>query len=206
MVAAPTFAGSQAYWENRYLRGENSGKGSYGRLADFKARFLNEHMRRFASASVIEFGCGDGNQLSLARYPTYAGYDVSEQAIEICRERFADDPSKQFFLMSSYDGRQADVALSLDVIFHLVEDDVFETYMVTLFSASPECVIVYSTNFDRAPAVGLPHVRHREFVEWVENRRPDWRLVDVISNDYGTKARTPGPTSPADFYVFEKSD
>lgn len=31
------FSGSASYWENRYVRGGNSGAGSYNRLSEFKA-------------------------------------------------------------------------------------------------------------------------------------------------------------------------
>ena len=78
------FPGSQPYWERRYARGGDSGAGSYGRLAIFKAEFVNSFVRDHGIRSVIEFGCGDGNQLSLAEYPSYFGLDVSRSAVEAC--------------------------------------------------------------------------------------------------------------------------
>ncbi len=33
---------SSAYWEERYIQGRNSGNGSYGRLAEFKAKIIND--------------------------------------------------------------------------------------------------------------------------------------------------------------------
>src|SRR5260370_40522100 len=129
------FRSSAAYWERRYTHGGTSGVGSYGDLAKSKATFLNDFVRGHGIKSVVEFGCGDGNQLSLADYPSYVGLDVSRAAIGLCRQRFATDPSKSFFL---YDGTcfadrggvfAADLAISLDVIYHLIEDQVFETYM-----------------------------------------------------------------------------
>src|SRR5690606_41175429 len=36
-----TFMGSQAFWEANYARGGDSGAGSYGEMADFKAEVLN---------------------------------------------------------------------------------------------------------------------------------------------------------------------
>ena len=74
------FRHSAQYWDDRYRLAGNSGAGSYGRLADFKANVLNEFVAREKIASVVEFGCGDGNQLSLSRYPRYTGFDVSEHA------------------------------------------------------------------------------------------------------------------------------
>ena len=73
--------GSAKYWELRYRRGGNSGAGSYNNLAKFKANFLNNFVIENHIKSVIEWGCGDGHQLSLASYPQYIGYDVSKQSI-----------------------------------------------------------------------------------------------------------------------------
>jgi hypothetical protein len=39
----PCFSGTQSYWEERYANGGNSGQGSAGQLADFKAEILNRH-------------------------------------------------------------------------------------------------------------------------------------------------------------------
>jgi len=95
------FRGSAEYWERNYARGGTSGPGSYHAAAEAKAAFLNDFVRTHEVRSVIEFGCGDGNQLSLADYPRYIGLDVSRSAIELCKRRFAGDATKSFFL---YDG------------------------------------------------------------------------------------------------------
>src|SRR5579859_8234848 len=60
------FRGSSTYWEERYRAGGNSGAGSYGRLAEFKAEVLNGFVHSRGIRSVVEFGCGDGAQLALA--------------------------------------------------------------------------------------------------------------------------------------------
>ena len=49
------FRGSAAYWDARYRAGGNSGAGSYGRLAAFKAEVLNEFVRRRGIRSIVEF-------------------------------------------------------------------------------------------------------------------------------------------------------
>jgi SAM-dependent methyltransferase len=195
------FAGSASFWERRYRRGGTSGAGSYGVLARGKAEFLNAFVREHSVESVIEFGCGDGNQLSLAEYPRYVGLDVSRSAIGLCQRRFAEDTSKSFFL---YDGKYfvdqagifvADLAISLDVIYHLVEDCVYETYMNQLYRAARRYVITYST--DAVMADTCPEVRHRRFTSWVERNCPQWRLAE----------RVPGPGSrpdSPDFFVYER--
>ena len=93
-----SFGSSSRYWENNYVRGGTSGNGSYGAFAQAKAEFLNTFVRRHDIKVVIEFGCGDGNQLALAEYPRYIGLDVSRAAIALCKRRFADDLAKSFFV------------------------------------------------------------------------------------------------------------
>lgn len=78
MTTAPW---SSEYWERRYAAGHNSGAGSYGALAEFKADVINRFVARNSVQTVIEFGCGDGAQLELADYRHYVGYDVSETVL-----------------------------------------------------------------------------------------------------------------------------
>lgn len=59
-----TFNNSQDYWRKRYEKGGNSGLGSYDHYAVFKADVLNAFFKENHIQSVVEFGCGDGNQLS----------------------------------------------------------------------------------------------------------------------------------------------
>src|SRR5580698_5815352 len=92
------FNGSVSFWERNYARGGTSGSGSYGEFAKAKADILNKFVNEHDINSVIEFGCGDGHQLSLADYPSYVGLDVSRSAVKLCKRRFADDPTKSFFL------------------------------------------------------------------------------------------------------------
>lgn len=195
------FPGSASFWEKNYQDGKTSGDGSYGMLAQGKAEFLNRLVKERDIKSVIEFGCGDGNQLSLAHYPRYVGLDVSKSAISLCKSRFADDPTKSFFL---YDGAYfvdranlftADLALSLDVVYHLIEDSIFETYMTELFAAGRRYVVVYSTNMVMADTA--PHVRHRPFCSWVEDKCPNWTLTQVTCGPNSGPAR-------ADFFVYER--
>jgi len=153
--------------------------------------------------SVIEFGCGDGAQLSLFKIPNYIGLDVSKTAIKMCIERFKEDKTKSFFL---YDPEcfvdncnlfKAELTLSLDVIFHLIEDHIFETYMKHLFSSSSKYVIIYSSDTDENARLTAPHFKNRKFTKWVEVNLPDWKLIEKIKNKYPNE-------SPSDFFIYEK--
>ena len=77
------------YWERRYSQGGNSGSGSFGVLANYKAAFLNDTIKRLGIQSVIDFGCGDGAQISQLACQNYTGVDASQFIIEACRKRYA---------------------------------------------------------------------------------------------------------------------
>lgn len=201
---AENFSSSERYWEERYKTGGDSGAGSYGPFAEFKAEVLNRLVRERGVRSVIEFGCGDGNQLSLAEYPSYTGYDVSETALALCRTRFASDATKRFRAMREYDGEQAELTLSLDVVYHLVEDEVFEGYMRTLFAAATRYVVILASDSEDVPMPPAAHVRHRHWTPWVARTFPEWRLAEHIKNPYPYTGDSRTGTF-ADFYVFERA-
>jgi SAM-dependent methyltransferase len=202
------FPGSTDYWERRYEAGGTSGSGSYGRLAHFKAEVLNAFVAEHSIQTVLEMGCGDGAQLSLADYPRYVGLDVAPSAIALCAERFVDDPTKSFF---RYDpgawvnrgAFAADLALSLDVLYHLVEESVWETHLRHLFGASGRFVGIYAA--DRHSAREGPHVLTRPFTPWISTHLPDWTLVAHVPNRHPLDPADPDETSIADFYFFEKN-
>ena len=200
----PGFRSSDQYWKARYRRQGNSGSGSYGRLAQFKAQVLNEFVREHRVASVIEWGCGDGNQQALADYPRYVGVDISKQAIKLCRRRFAHDPSKRFLLSRDAErlGIEADLALSLDVLYHLVEDSIFENYMQSLLRSAVRYVGIYSSNHDEPGHV--PHVRHRSFSGWMARNAPDWHCSGFVDNPYPYDAANPEQTSWAHFGFYQR--
>lgn len=195
---------SKSYWDTRYLKKQNSGSGSYGRLAIFKAQIINNFVSSHNIQSVIDMGCGDGNQLALAKYPSYIGFDVSDKAIAICKKKFRGDKSKRFLntktLQKSHDFK-ANLVLSLDVIYHLIEDDVFEEYMQTVFSLSDTYVIIYSSNYEERIA---EHVRCRVFTDWVKTEQLDFELMEIIKNEFPFDENHPTTTSMSDFYVYKK--
>jgi SAM-dependent methyltransferase len=209
-VRRRTFPGSRDYWEARYARGGTSGPGSQGELAAFKAEVLNAFVREQGVASVIEFGCGDGQQLALADYPAYLGLDVSPTAIRLCRERFRGDARKRFAL---YDPErhepgdpawQADLALSLDVIFHLTEERAFQLYLQHLFAAARRFVVIYSSDAEDTPPGEPAHVRNRRFSAWVEARQPGWRLLRRLPNRYPYRGDA-AAGSVSDFFFYGRA-
>jgi hypothetical protein len=207
------FPGTKAYWENRYATGGNSGGGSYNRLAEFKAEILNSFVKTNGIKSIIEFGCGDGNQLSLADYPAYTGFDISDAAITLCKNKFRDDHSKTFFSMNEYNRSfKAELVLSLEVVFLLIEDTVFKEYMSRLFQTSTKFVIIYACNFDGKQN---QHLKPRDFVKYIQKKIKGWDLIKHIPNKYPYKNPSDSnypyevydPNySWSDFYIYSKQE
>jgi|SRR5665647_443195 len=188
-ILARRFHDSGTYWEQRYAQGGTSGAGSYGAAAQWKARVVNDWVTRYGITSIVDLGCGDGNQLKLAAYPRYLGLDRSASAIVSCIRQFQNDPSKSFL---RYDPEtasdpagwlKADLALSLEVIFHLVEDDIREDYLHRLFASADRFVIICSSN--RSVTAQGPHERHEAFTPWVMKNATGWTLVEQVKPPAG---------------------
>ncbi|MBN7762760.1 hypothetical protein JYP52_16590 [Nitratireductor aquibiodomus] len=192
------------YWEKRYRDGGNSGAGSYGRLAEFKAEVINSFIDRHQIQTVLDLGCGDGNQLSLLEIPSYIGADISEDALERCRRRYGGDASKAFHHIEFVKPLRADLTLSLDVIYHLVTDGIYESYMTQLFGSAKRFVMVYSTNHDERGPEGW-HLRHRRFTDWVRSQG-GFELLEEIPNRYPPKSGGGGEaSSPCSFFIFKRT-
>lgn len=195
------FPGSGSYWERRYQRGGTSGAGSYGQIAQFKADYLNVVVSSRNIGSVIEFGCGDGAQLSLAQYPKYIGLDVAKRAIELCSSRFARDPSKSFFLYEptcfvNRGALEGELGLSLDVILHLVEDEMLAKYLSDLFGASSRLVAIFTEDCISRDLAA--HVRYRTVESWLHTVPAGWQVVERVKNPHF------GVDSRANFLLFER--
>lgn len=197
------FNNSSQYWRDRYCLGGNSRSGSYGRLAKFKALVLNDFIKKNGISTIVEFGCGDGAQLSLLNCPAYIGFDVAEKAIEICKQKFDEEKSFKFFLLDDDEFNlleKQELALSLDVIYHLIEEEVFESYMKKLFDSASRFVIIYAYSFDKT--YNSKHEMGRDFLSWVGKNIEGWELFQKLENQYPYDKNSPDNTSQSDFYFF----
>jgi hypothetical protein len=129
--------------------------------------------------------------------------DVSSTIVASCKEKFKSDSNKRFIHYKpgdfvSDDSTKSDLALSLDVLYHIVEENNYFTHLKDLFSLGKRFVIIYSTNFYLEET---EHVLHRKFTEDVLRLFPDWMLVGHIKNPFPGNGEQ---ESMADFFVFEK--
>jgi len=196
---------SRKYWEKRYFDGGNSGKGSYGNLSKFKSKIINEFIEANNISTALELGCGDGNQLKDFKIKKYVGLDVSKTIISKNVETFKNDKNKYFYLESDYLNKEKfDVTLSLDVIYHLVEDTIFEDYIKKLFKFSDKYVIIYTFS-DRVKKINFSnHIKYRDINTISEKFKNEWSLHKHIVNEYPTSDPNNGDFSMSDFYIFKK--
>lgn len=202
-VHSGKFKNSKKYWKQRYKRGGNSGSGSYNNLAEFKGRVINEFVKKNNIQTVIELGCGDGNQLKYFNFPIYIGFDISSIALKQCKSLYTEDTTKSFYKIKNIKNYKADLVLSLDVIYHLVEDKAFYKYMKQLFDAATTYVIIYSSNFSDDKKY-MAHVKHRKFTDWIKENNENFELIKHIPNKFPEKETMERKTSFADFYIYKR--
>lgn len=153
---------------------------------------------------MIEWGCGDGNQLGLLKVDEYCGCDVSQTAIDLCTKKYCMDTTKHF---SVYNGektiikRKSDMSMSLDVLYHIIEDEIFDNYMYNLFESASKYVCIYSRNEDIRTNL---HVKSRCFTKYIEEKFPQWKLERYVANRYPYDYNNPGDmnTSHSNFYFY----
>ena len=164
------------YWEQRFRNGGDAGAGSRGHYGNTKAAAVNKIIAEHDVQTVIDWGCGDGLMAARIIASRYIGLDVSPAALELCRHA-ADGPGREWHLYDGFTdpGIRGDLALSLEVIFHLVDDALYHRYMELLFGSAPLVCVVSSNRDER----GEPHVLHRLFVRDVP---ADFKLLSHERN------------------------
>ena len=207
-VLQRTFPGSASYWERRYAAGGTSGVGSAGPQARWKAQVVNGWVSSLGVSSVVDLGCGDGQQLALAEYPRYLGIDPSGTAVRLCMERFSGDGTKSFLHLPPGEFAdpagwlRADLALSMEVLFHLVEEEVYDDYLRLLFASAERFVVICSN--DTSEGRLAAHELYRSFTAWVATHEPGWQLreqldppadVDLMASMYLYERSPSTPTS-----------
>lgn len=170
-----------AWWEAWYAAGGDSGPGSRGEQAQWKADTINEFIQQNDIRSVFDLGCGDGEQIALIEVPIYMGFEPSRTARDRAISRFRYDRSRAF--PSNPAGLRAQLALSMDVLYHLFDDIERAAYLDTLFAAGKRFVLIYTTRDSSHDYAG--HVWHRS---------PPAGWTEQIDS--------PDPTSNCSFFVY----
>ena len=141
---------STKYWEDRYKKGGNSGRGSYNELAKYKADIINDFINKNNIKTLIDYGVGDGNQLKLIKCKNITGIDVSTTVIKKLRIIFKNDKNKKFYERKNFKlTNPYELAISCDVLYHLIDFTIWDNYLFDLFTYSNKYVIIYASNEDK---------------------------------------------------------
>lgn len=141
------------YWDVRHSNGRTSGNGSIGCLRDFKWEKIEEHVGKVND--VIDVGCGDLSFWDGRDCDNYVGIDCSEVVIQ---KNIVKRP-KWNFITSRSDNTmvsmlcKADVVFCFDMLFHIMEDDVYENTIENLTRFSKKHVFIYT--WVKNPFVGF---------------------------------------------------
>lgn len=65
---------------------------------------------------------------------------------------------------------KAELTLSLDVIYHIVNETEYEKYLKMLFDTSKKYVLIFSSNHDHNKHEAKEYIHHRKFTDWVEKK------------------------------------
>lgn len=189
----------KTYWEERYQKGGDSGGGSYGKFAEFKAKIVNKLVDENNIKNVIEFGCGDGNQLEYMQYKNYVGLDISPTAIELCSKKFKGDKNKKFinYVPGKLNSilKKIDMAVCLDVLYHIIDEEDFVKTLDDIFSVSANFVVLYT--FLEEPNIRLSiHLKYRNIIEYLKKYK-NYSVYQIIKQKYIDE-------SFADFIILKK--
>tara|TARA_A100000164_G_C21632299_1_gene641814 strand:- start:20 stop:667 length:648 start_codon:yes stop_codon:yes gene_type:complete len=184
------FNNSEEYWNKRYYWGGNSGPGSYNEEAKIKANFINKLIIQKNIKNIIDIGCGDGNNTKLFKNINYIGFDVSPYIINQNRKLFKTDSRKKFFVLDDSFQKKIEelkskidtsetITLSLDVIFHLIEESIFLNHINNLNLISTGHLAIISSNCNEEYNPDIPHVKHRNFINFLDQKK--WLLTEKTS-------------------------
>lgn len=153
------------YWDSRYQRGGNSGKGSYGDEGSEKVCAIAKLCQHQGIDSILDIGCGDmslGARLVTAIKPRkYLGLDVSPVIIEKDARRF---PSLSFVVIDNCTfSYPADLVLCIDVLFHVKDDADYSALLGSIKRSFTKMAIV--SNYHTSLEQNLPnsHMARRVF-------------------------------------------
>lgn len=136
----------------------SSGPGSRGEFAAWKVQVLNDFFQQQAIQSVVDFGSGDGVVAQELKVPDYVGMDVLPQSVGQCKRMM---PGREFHLIkpSEVVNRTAEVALSLEVIFHLTDED-YRVHMDNLLRCAQRFLIICAAE---GPGVPTGSMHYHKF-------------------------------------------
>lgn len=196
------------YWDGRYKERLGSGEGSRGDLLEYKAKYLNDLFKKYEVESVFDFGCGDGYLANLLECKQYFGVDISQHAAQQCRElvkkpnfvfeqghfgNYGADVIKRKF--NNLFGVDVDAVMCIDVLYHIMDENLVEIVLQSMFGAKAKIVITYTI-----PNKNMDGKKHGGIFHFNTNR-----ILDKVTQGYLLISHTqPRGISGAVFNVWRR--
>jgi len=160
----------KGYWDRRYLSGASSGGGSVGRTRDWKWGLIDEHVE-ISGKSVLDVGCGDLSFWENRDCKRYTGLDFSDVVIE---KNLLRRPDWSFRCTDASEPADlsTQIVLCLDVLFHVLEDPVYEGILRNLSRWTEEKLFIYT--WWRSP------FREKDSDGWYQYYRPLMESVSLL--------------------------
>jgi SAM-dependent methyltransferase len=139
------------YWEQRFSSGDWEAKRGRWQTQSFaKGQIPYIHLNGDFEGTLLDFGCGLGDAMPIYKesYPKakLIGVDISQAAVDICRERYG---SFAAFAQGDFSSvPEADVIITSNVLEHLDDDRTIASgllsrcrhlYVITPYKEDPLC-------------------------------------------------------------------
>jgi len=179
------------YWEERYANGQNSGSGSYGDNAVFKSSIINRVIDEYGCSNMVEFGCGDGNQMTLFKNIPYMGYDISPTIIakNIVKYKHLTHAKFEVMDMNGIYDKCFDLSICVDVLFHLTIEEDWYRLIDHVCKAAKKWVVII-TNTEEIREEYFPHVNFKRKIIPVLDQREDVIIDEVITQPTHPESNT----------------
>jgi 2-polyprenyl-3-methyl-5-hydroxy-6-metoxy-1,4-benzoquinol methylase/tetratricopeptide (TPR) repeat protein len=152
---------NRLFWDFRYAHDPvlGSGYGSRGAVLNYKRELVRSFVDQLKPKSVLDIGCGDCEVGAELPDELYTGIDISPVAVEQNRARL---PHRRFVCGSflDIDLDPADLVVCFDVLIHLVDGDVYESFVKRLVTEAGTCGLV--SGYEEDPNAGRGMVFYHE--------------------------------------------
>jgi SAM-dependent methyltransferase len=171
------------YWEDRYKKGKDSGRGSAGKYRKWKWNVI----RRFVNIkdkTVLDVGCGDIQFIKKKKFESYLGLDISPTIIEQNRKKRADLRFEVADVTLQSERGKFDVVLCMDLLFHIMKEENFKNLLNNLDNWTGEYLFVINWCKNPLPYSNDEYQYFRDlsfYLDWL----PNLDLVDTfrLKND-----------------------
>lgn len=129
------------YWEHRYRWGRDSGEGSGGIHREWKWSKIISIIHDVDD--VIDIGCGDLRFWEGRSCRSYIGLDLSPT---ILKRNIVARPGWAFVLGNAAKRYwfRGNVVLCMDMLFHIMDDDDFDSILSNLMSYTEQWLVIYT--------------------------------------------------------------